>query len=422
MNHFKNFNTMGWILFEKFLRIALGFFISAAVARYLGPSQHGSLSIALGIVAIFIGFAGMGADHINIHEFVIRKDANLRKFFSSILVVRLIWASFCFLALCIYISVFSWESWKIYSILIWMVPITALSIYGNRIQAIGGFRNQAILGIFVLVCAALARMYGIGAGKDISFFAVVVTGETMTLSFAYAAWLLRKGHQKSFFISPDVVMMKEYFLKCIPTAFSAGLVSIFLRMEIFVIGYMIGDASAGQWAVANMMVAPWSIVGAAILPIVNRNFSLLEKDELRSAQNYSRLIRVVALISLFAICINWLAIILVIPWLLGSAYSDAYFIMMISSFAIPFLFFGGVQDIWIAQKGNTKVVLKKIMLGLPISLGLLWLFVGCLGAEGAAISMIISYMMTTILMNIIFDKEYFKVQMLALGVRYAWRV
>ncbi|RCQ24816.1 hypothetical protein APT07_19125 [Escherichia coli] len=46
-------NNSGWLIFDKLIRLALGFIVSAWIARYLGPNDFGILAYVLAYLAFF---------------------------------------------------------------------------------------------------------------------------------------------------------------------------------------------------------------------------------------------------------------------------------------------------------------------------------------------------------------------------------
>lgn len=64
------FANISWLFTEKFLRMVIGFFVSAWVARYLGPEKYGLLSYAQSFVGLFTAIATLGPDGIVVRELV----------------------------------------------------------------------------------------------------------------------------------------------------------------------------------------------------------------------------------------------------------------------------------------------------------------------------------------------------------------
>src|SRR5690606_10447383 len=62
-------NTM-WIMAEKFTSLGVGFLISVAVARHLGPEQFGIFSYAISVASLFTAAGHMGLSGLVVREIV----------------------------------------------------------------------------------------------------------------------------------------------------------------------------------------------------------------------------------------------------------------------------------------------------------------------------------------------------------------
>lgn len=409
--------SASWLLSERGIRLASGFFVSAAVARYLGPDRFGLLALALGTTAVFSTAAAMGADHINTAE-IFRRDPKSRDaFIWNAILVRLAWSAVCLIVLLAGILIFEPAGSIIFFLLAALIPLTPWAILGNRIQADGNFSLYARVGIVAVSVGAVARIVGIAIRAPIEWFAGVAVIESSTLTAGLLLSQRRGGeprvsqpHRRT-----DVATMRAYFSKCLPTAISISLVTVFLRLELFVVTLVLGQESGGLWAIVLMMITPWSVIAGSLMPLANRRLSLAEHMGQDISSTMTKLIRQMFLGGLVATGINILASLLLVPFVFGSAYDAALPAMIVSSFCIVPLFLGTTQELWIAQNGRTDVVLRKVLIGLPFSTVLLWLFLQFFGLVGAAASMLVSYIVTTLALNFFFDKEYFHLQMRALG-------
>ena len=63
-----------WLLVEQIVRLAVGFFISIATTRYLGPKGLGLLSYSGAWVGMFSAFAFLGLDSIVIKKLIEKKE------------------------------------------------------------------------------------------------------------------------------------------------------------------------------------------------------------------------------------------------------------------------------------------------------------------------------------------------------------
>jgi O-antigen/teichoic acid export membrane protein len=63
-------DNIGWLFFDKILRMGVGLLVGVWIARYLGPEQFGLLSFATAFVGLFGAIAGLGLQGIVVRDIV----------------------------------------------------------------------------------------------------------------------------------------------------------------------------------------------------------------------------------------------------------------------------------------------------------------------------------------------------------------
>ena len=101
----KVLGNTGWLISDKIIRMAIGLFVAAWVARYLGPDQYGLLNFSLALVALVGVLSNLGLQELIIRNivkdpgkrddllgtaFVIKAVGGVLVFFISILIAFLI--------------------------------------------------------------------------------------------------------------------------------------------------------------------------------------------------------------------------------------------------------------------------------------------------------------------------------------------
>ena len=66
----KVISNSGWLFADNILRLSVGLFINAWVARYLGPESFGRFNYAIAFVALFVSFATLGLDGIVVRDII----------------------------------------------------------------------------------------------------------------------------------------------------------------------------------------------------------------------------------------------------------------------------------------------------------------------------------------------------------------
>src|SRR5262249_6022839 len=79
----------GWLLADRIIRMLVGFFVTAWIARYLAPKLFGQLNYAIAFVALFNAIATLGLDGIVVRELV-RHPEKKDEILGSAFVLKLI--------------------------------------------------------------------------------------------------------------------------------------------------------------------------------------------------------------------------------------------------------------------------------------------------------------------------------------------
>ena len=66
----KIFTNIGWLLFDKLLRMGVGLLVVIWLARYFGPEQFGQLNYLISFVALLVPFSALGLNALVTRELV----------------------------------------------------------------------------------------------------------------------------------------------------------------------------------------------------------------------------------------------------------------------------------------------------------------------------------------------------------------
>ena len=80
----KFFSNIGWLMGGKIVNMLLQFFVSLATARYLGPSNFGTINYVAAFVSFFSSIASLGLAVIVIKEIATDKYDNNEVIWTSI--------------------------------------------------------------------------------------------------------------------------------------------------------------------------------------------------------------------------------------------------------------------------------------------------------------------------------------------------
>ena len=82
-------DNIGWLFFDKLLRMGVGLLVGVWVARYLGPEQFGLLNFALAFTGLFAAIATLGLPEIVVRD-IVRDPENAQVTLGTAAVLQLI--------------------------------------------------------------------------------------------------------------------------------------------------------------------------------------------------------------------------------------------------------------------------------------------------------------------------------------------
>lgn len=412
MTDLKLRTSVAWLLADKAVRVISGVFVGAAVAKHLGPANYGLLAVAVATIAMFIAAANMGADHVNISE-ITKNNSDFSTYVVSIALARFAFSVVIALAAVAYALLLEGEEKTLILILVMCVPAAALSVFSSSLLARSKFSVVSSVSIAVLIASALVRLYGVGLNEKNIFFAWCAAVESIILPFLFFALLVKFGYLAKSKV--NLACAKDYMRLCAPIAVSAVLVNVYLRLELLLVNYLAGQHLAGLWAAAMMFITPWNMVAASIMPVANSRLVHQKGDDSQGyEENVIRLIRVMFLLAVVLWVVNCAGVWLLVPVILGGAYEEIVVPVMIGSLNLIPLFAGCVQDVWLAHQRKTNVVLKKVIVGIPVSSLCLYFGTTHFGLMGTAVSMVMANLLTTIALNFVVDRKFLVLQIKAI--------
>ena len=97
-------NTL-WLLAEKILRIVVGLFLFAYIARYLGPVEFGLLNYAIVFVGVSAPMIALGLNRVLVRELV-KQPERQQELINSVFILKLLAAFFSIFIVTILIYIF----------------------------------------------------------------------------------------------------------------------------------------------------------------------------------------------------------------------------------------------------------------------------------------------------------------------------
>jgi O-antigen/teichoic acid export membrane protein len=384
-----------WLVLDRVVRLGGGLLVSLLMARALGPTDFGLYSYALALVSFTLAIGTLGLDGILVRELVRSPDTAPATLGSAAL---LRWgAGLCGVAAA---AVGALLLRPADSLFVWLTLVLALAAPLHASQVIDFWfqaqqtpRNVVLARIMAFGLLALVRVGMILVEAPLIAFAWAIWSEALigALGVNIAYW--RSGGRMAHW-QITWGALSHLVRDGVPLLVAALLITLYLRMDQIMIGWLIDEQALGMYAVAVRLAEPWpllpvTVIGAA-LPVMVR---LRESDPLRFEQ---RMRQIYAVVSLYGYVVGISATLLaplLVPLLLGPAFRDAIPSTIVLVWAGLFVGLGSARSMYFTALRWTDLHTLTVALGALTNLLLnLWL-IPLYGAFGAALASLIAYWM-----------------------------
>jgi O-antigen/teichoic acid export membrane protein len=395
----KVMSNTGWLFFDNFLRIGVGFFVNAWIIRYLGPERFGLLSYALAFVALFAPLAQLGLDAVvvrNIIHYPNQRDEIVGSAFAlklcgagsaiilaliSIVIVRpedrLTQA---LVGICILGTLL--QSFGVIDFWFQAQVSSKFSVIAKSSACLTGYIIKIILiwqggSLLSFAYAGLAELFLGSAGLILAYH---FTGMPITSWQPSREMALRLLRDSWMFMIADVV----YF--------------VYLRVDRIMIGEISGPAELGIYSVAVMVAEAFFFIPASvslsIFPeILKAQTDSPELFKKRIQQFYSLMVFLGYLVAIpLSLVAGWL-----IPFVFGPAYNGTVNMLLILVWAGVFLNMLHARSYFLTAMNWPRLHLGIDLVGCLINISLNLYLIPRNGGIGAAVASLITYFFTAYL-------------------------
>lgn len=401
LNRFKNnkeAKNASWLIGGKIAQMVLSFFVSILTARYLGPSNYGTISYVNAYVAFFTSLCTLGINSVIIKDFVEKPQEQgeavgttlAMRFASSFLSVIMI--------MCIVNVVDHDEPTTIVVAALCSVSLLFQvfdtfnywfqSRYESKITSIATFIAYAATALYRLVLLALH--------KDVEWFAFATSVDYIVLG-AILFYSYRKYNGPK--LSITIEKGKSLLGRSYHYILSGMMVAIYGQTDKFMLKQMLDETSVGYYSLASSVNLMWVFVLQAIIdsmyPTIMR---LYEKDREQFDRKNRQLYAIVIYVSMAAAVCFVVFAPLVIRILYGNAYMPAVGPLRIITWYTIFSYLGVARNAWIVCENKQKYLKYMYLSAAFINIGLNYLMIPVWGASGAALASLITQICTSLIL------------------------
>ena len=405
-------HNSGWLLFDKLARIIIGLFVGAWVARYLGPNAYGEVAYALAYLAFFQVAVYLGLDGIIVRD-ISKYPTRSGEILGTALFMRMItgvisWA----IAIVGLMLANGWHDQTVFLMLIAgsalvFQPADTIDLW---FQSQSQSRRTVIAKLTSFFISNGVRVLLVTQNASVAWFVFVVAIDAMMSSLGLVA-IYRLANFRLYWVW-NFSVAKKLLRESWPYTLSSLSVMVYMRFDQILIKGMLGSKALGLYAVILPLSNVWNmipiVICSSLAPIIARRKSESE-DEYYKVLLF--IFRSFLLVSLSLSVVIALLAIPIVNILYGESYVDSSSILAIHVFTNVPVFLGVAQGLWFTNEKRPGLMLRNTLIGGCVALIANYYFLPIMGVKGAAISAVLSFFTSGILLNFFGAREVFMMQL-----------
>ena len=394
----KFFSNIGWLMGGKIVNMLLQFFVSLATARYLGPSNFGTINYVAAFVSFFSSIASLGLAVIVIKEIATDKYDNNEVIWTSI------WMRFGTAILStISIIALMFVTNQDDPMIVQIAFLESLSIVFSSFDTMNYYfqakllsKWSSIAGVLAYIGMSLYRIYLLATNADIVWFAFATSTDMIFLTVFLMIFYIRiEGFRPKFNWNIGKKLLKQSYHYLI-----AGLITIlYAQVDRIMLGNMLDKASVGYYSAALTISTLWSMIPSALIQSISPVlYEAAGKDRVlylrRLRQSYAVLFWLNAAYSIFVgVFAHW-----VILLLYGKEYLAGTAALRIVVWYYGLSTMSTLNQVYLANDGKNKYINLFCVAGLITDVILNFILIPAMEINGAAIATLITHIVIQIIM------------------------
>ncbi len=393
--------NMSWLMGGKIVNMILSFFVSLATARYLGPSNFGSINYVAAYVSFFSSIASLGLSVIVIKEVSSGEEDDNKVIWTGIL-MRFLTAVASTVAVVAFFAIAKRNDPL-------LVPIAALESIAILASAFDTFmywfqgkllgKYVSIAGVIAYLAMSLYRLYLLANGADILWFAFATSVDTLVLALVlFIFYVKENGFRPVISLALGKKLLKQSYYYLI-----SGLIAIlYSKIDQIMLGDMLDKASVGLYSAALTIAGLWGMIPSAFIQSVSP--ILYKNAQTDRGMFLKRLKQSYAGIWFLNVCWS-LAISLFSYWvvllLYGAEYMGARKALIIVVWYSGISSLGSLTQVYLATENKNKYINYFALAGLVTDVALNALLIPHFGITGAAVATLATYCVIHIVMPLV---------------------
>lgn len=394
------FSNLGYVGAVHVIRMVLSLVIGILVIRHLGPEAYGKLSVAMALAMILGIAASIAPNTLVVRELTDRSAAGTTTIIGTALAIRLV-AAVIHVVLALLAVVLLRHETEIGLAVILVAAGsfgTAFEVTGAALTVKSRFDTLSLISLGGSLFGAALRLAMVVADAGLIWFAAAFLLESLMLAalnlytYAHARDLLR-------WKPPEIELSRVLLAQSWPLVLASLMISLYTRTDVLCITYFLGVQAAGIYSVAIRLTECWYFIPVALATVA---FPDLVKHRRENPERFYDLLTMSCGAGFWTAAIMAVGITVtspfILPWLLGPAYIASIPTLQITAWALVFLPLSGAASNWLLIDSMPRVTLYASLGTAPVNVAANLILVPAMGIAGAAVALLITHVVSTILL------------------------
>ncbi len=405
INRFRNnkeIKNASWLIGAKVIQMIISLVVGVFTARYLGPSNYGSINYATSLISFFSAVCTLGINSIIVKNFV-DDPAEEGETIGTTLVLKLI--SSALSCVSIFMISFFADAGDPITILVVVLCSSALifqifDTFNYWFQARYQAKRTAIATLIAYIITSLYKVVLLVLKKDILWFAFATSVDYIAYALIIFTFFKIDGGPK---LSFSISKAKQLLGKSYHFILSGLMVSIYGSTNKFLLKHMMDESAVGYYSTATAICTMWVFLLQAVIDSIYPTVMQLHKQSKDEFERKNKqLYAIVFYVSVFVSVMFMIFGELIVKILYGDAYLNAVTPLKIVTWYTAFSYLGVARNAWVVCE-NCQKYLKYMYIGAAIiNLALNLILIPQMGTSGAALTSLITQIFTSIILPMFF--------------------
>lgn len=390
----KFLKNTGWMVFAQIYQMSISLVVGVISARYLGPSNYGTISYSASYISFFTIICALGLEGVVVKEMISNREAEGEILGSSI-IMRLLAGILSMISVCLIIKLLNPND-KVLLIVAFLqstaLIFNAFNIIDTWYQSNLQSKVSTLIKCISYTIVSIYKVILLVLGQSVEWFAFSTSLDSLIIAILFLIFYRKQSVCK---LTIKFMTMCRLIKQSYHLVIAYLMAVIYSQMDRIMIGMLIDQTHVGFYMAAATICNMWVFIPQALSnsarPII---MELNEKDQDKYILRLKQLNCAIFWIGVtFALGISIFSK-FIVKILYGTAYMEAAGPLILIIWSTVFSSLSYPRSTWMLCENKQNYTKKILIWGVLINLILNAVLIPRLGINGAAIATIVTEIVT----------------------------